>query len=269
MNTEGVERIVVAEAGFDLRDHEIAEDSGCESNEQGRHWAYETGCRCDGDQAGDCTGDGAQRARLTVAQPLSARPPDNCGCGCEVRSHKRAGREIAGRQRTSGIEAEPSYPRKAGSDKAEHDAMRRHSLAWIAETASQINCTDQGRDSRSDVYDRAPGEIECGESPAQSGIQETTFSPNHVGHGIVDQNGPQHHEDNHGAELHALGKCTCDKRGRDDGEHELVHHESLLWNGGRVIGIGLRSDAVQKKMVEVADETIARTERKAVTEQRP
>src|SRR5207245_592391 len=51
-----------------------------------------------------------------------------------------------GRQRTSGIEAEPSYPQKACSDKAEHDAMRRHSLAWIAETASQINCTDQGRD---------------------------------------------------------------------------------------------------------------------------
>ena len=119
------------------------------------------------------------------------------------------------------------------------------------------------------MYDGAAGKIKCGESPAQSGIQETAFPPDHVGHGIVDHNGPQHHEDDHGAEFHPLGKCTRDKRGRDDGEHELVHHESLLWNGGRVIGIGLRSDAVQKKMVEVADETIARTERKAVTEQRP
>ena len=59
MNTEGVERVVIAEAGFDLRDHEIAEDSGGESDKQGRHWAYETGCRCDGDQARDRAGDGA------------------------------------------------------------------------------------------------------------------------------------------------------------------------------------------------------------------
>src|SRR5437870_3430539 len=142
MDTEGVERVVIAEAGFDLRDHEIAEDSGGESDKQGRHWAYETGCRCDGDQARDRTGDGPECAGFTVSHPLSARPADNCGCGREVRSHKRAGREIASSQRTSRIKAEPIHPEEASSDKAEHDAMRRHSLAWIAATTSQVNRTD-------------------------------------------------------------------------------------------------------------------------------
>src|SRR5437660_8049843 len=136
MNTEGVERVVIAEAGFDLRDHEIAEDSGGESDEQRGHWAYETCCRCDGDQARDRTGDGPERAGLTVSHPLSARPADNCGCGCEVRSHKRAGREIAGGQRASGSAAEPSYPEKASSDEGEQGAMRRHQLDGRADTSS-------------------------------------------------------------------------------------------------------------------------------------
>src|SRR5437870_7544135 len=141
MNTEGVERVVIAQAGFYRRDHEVAEDSGGESDEQRGHWAYETCCRCDGDQARDRTGDGPECAGFTVSHPLSARPADNCGCGCEVRSHKRAGREIAGGQRASGIQAEPSYPAKARSDEAEYDAMRRHRFAWIAETSAQVNRT--------------------------------------------------------------------------------------------------------------------------------
>src|SRR5436190_4523009 len=114
MNTEGVERVVIAEAGFDLRDHEIAEDSGGESDEQRGHWAYETCCRCDGDQARDRTGDGPERAGLTVAHPLSARPPDNCGCGREVRSHKRAGR-LFFRQKTA-------YEMRAKSSHSMHES---------------------------------------------------------------------------------------------------------------------------------------------------
>src|SRR5213080_3585009 len=118
MNTEGVERVVIAEAGFDLRDHEIAEDSGGESDEQRGHWAYETCCRRDGDQARDRTRDGPERAGPTVAHPLSARSPDNCGCGRELPSHKRAGREIASSQRTSRLEAGPN-------DRAEASAVVR------------------------------------------------------------------------------------------------------------------------------------------------
>ena len=119
------------------------------------------------------------------------------------------------------------------------------------------------------MHNRAACEIKCGESPAQSGIQQTTFAPDHVRHGVVDHDRPQHHKDDHRAELHTLGECARDQRRRDDSEHELVHHESLLWNCRRIIGIGLRSYSVQEKMMEVADETIAGAERKTVAEQRP
>src|SRR5207237_9202052 len=96
MDTEGVERVVIAEAGFDLRDHEIAEDSGGESNEQGRHWAYETCWRCGGDQARDRTGDGTECAGFTGSQPRSARPGDNWTCVRSTLSHTRPGQRLTG-----------------------------------------------------------------------------------------------------------------------------------------------------------------------------
>src|SRR5213595_1551445 len=123
-------------------------------------------------------------AGVMATKPATAPEMAPSALGLPLRSHKRAGREIASSQRTSRIKAEPTHPEEASSDEAEHDAMRRHRFAGIAETASQINCTDQGRDSRSDVHDRAAGEIKRGESPAQSGIQQTSLAPNHVCHGI-------------------------------------------------------------------------------------
>src|SRR2546428_12955650 len=100
MDTEGVERVVIAQAGFYLRDHEIAEDSGGECDEQRGHWAYESCCRCDGEQVRDRTRDGPESAGRIVAHPLSAGAPDNCSFDPEVRVPEHAGREIASSQRT-------------------------------------------------------------------------------------------------------------------------------------------------------------------------
>jgi hypothetical protein len=67
---------------------------------------------------------------------------------------------------------------------------------------------------------------------AAGGVEQAADAPDHVGHGAIDEQGPEREEDRHGAELHALGKGAGDQRRGDDGEHELVDHEGLLGNGG-------------------------------------
>jgi hypothetical protein len=67
---------------------------------------------------------------------------------------------------------------------------------------------------------------------AAGGVEESADTPDHVGHGAIDEQRPEGEEDGHGAELHALGKGAGDERRGDDGEHELVDHVGLLGNGG-------------------------------------
>ena len=82
-------------------------------------------------------------------------------------------------------------------------------------------------------------------------------------------NSHKHGEQQHGAEFHALRERAGDQRRRDDGEHELIDHVGLLRNGGGVIGIGRRADAVQEQVAQVADERRAFAERQAVADHGP
>src|SRR3712207_7202603 len=53
-------------------------------------------------------------------------------------------------------------------------------------------------------------------------------APDHVRQGEVDDGRPEDREEEHRAELDALGEGARDERRRDDGEHQLVDHEGLL-----------------------------------------
>ena len=110
----------------------------------------------------------------------------------------------------------------------------------IADALAQIKRADQRRDARGDVHHRAAGEIEAGNFAAQERVQQAALAPDHVRHREVDDERPQSGEQQHGAEFHALGERAGDQRRRDDGEHQLIDHERLLRNGGRVIRIRAR-----------------------------
>src|SRR5436190_17468262 len=112
-------------------------------------------------------------------------------------------------------------------------------------------------------------EIERWEMPAQSSIQQTSFTPDHVRHRVIHKNGPQHHEQHHGAELHALGERASDQRWRNDRKHELINHERLVRDGGGIVRLRLQSNASQEQMMEVADETRSRSECETVATDRP
>ena len=64
-------------------------------------------------------------------------------------------------------------------------------------------------------------------------------------------------------------KAPVDERGSNDGEHQLVNHVGLQGNGGRVVGIGLRTDAVQEHVLQAADKAIPRAETQAIANQSP
>src|SRR5215471_12472429 len=117
-----------------------------------------------------------------------------------MRGYEGAGGKTARSQRTAGIEPEPSHPEQTRSDKAQYHAVREHGLLRISEALAEINRANQSRNTRCDVDHRAASKIERRETPAQRGIQETSLAPNHVRHRIVDDDRPQNHEQQHGAE---------------------------------------------------------------------
>ena len=93
---------------------------------------------------------------------------------------------------------------------------------------------------------RSAGEIKRGKTTAQRGVQQAAFSPYHMRHGVIDNKRPQNHEQQHGAELHALGESAGDQRRRDDCEHELVNHVALQRNSRGVVRIGLQPNTLKK-----------------------
>src|SRR5215469_18016975 len=90
VNSEGVERVVVAEQGFKLCNHPVAEDTGNEPNSQSRARADESGSGGDGDEPGHGSGDRAERTRSSVLDPFCKAPTNRSGCGPEVSGDKRA-----------------------------------------------------------------------------------------------------------------------------------------------------------------------------------
>src|SRR5215469_13867932 len=114
MDTESIERIVIAKPRLDLGYHEIAEHSRHHSDGQSRHRSNKTGCRRDGDESGNRSGNRAQRANLAVAHPLCPRPSDHRSRCPEMGRDEGAGSESARSKRAAGVESEPADPKQTG-----------------------------------------------------------------------------------------------------------------------------------------------------------
>jgi hypothetical protein len=75
-----------------------------------------------------------------------------------------------------------------------------------------------------------------------------------MGERVIDQGRPKQNENDKGAEFCALGKRAGYQSRRNDREHHLVDHESLMGNRSSVIGVGFRSHAVQADPIQAAYE---------------
>jgi hypothetical protein len=90
-----------------------------------------------------------------------------------------------------------------------------------------------------------------------------------VRHRGVNQNRPKNQERDHRAELHTFGERPGDKGGGNDGEHQLIHHESLLRYGRGIIHIGLDGDVVEKNIFQPAHKAVSASEAKAIADHCP
>ena len=82
----------------------------------------------------------------------------------------------------------------------------------------------------------------------------SSHSPYPVGKGVVDKGGPQDEEDEVGFKLEPLGDRTRNESGRDHGKHHLKDHECLMGDGGRIIGKGIESYALQPDPLQASDD---------------
>ena len=230
VHAKGVKGIVITEAAFDLKDHKAAEDAGDEADEEG--------------------GEGLDEA------------------GGEVGVDEGGGGQRAGGQGAAGVEAEPAYPQQACADEAEDHGVGREGGVGIADAFAEVDAGNKSGDTAGDVDDGAAGEVQTRNEVA-GGVEQAADAPDHVGHGAVDEQGPEGEEERHGAELHAFSESAGDERRGDDGEHKLVDHKGLLGNGSGIVGVGGESDAAEEEVLEAADEGVAVTEGQRVSADGP
>src|SRR6185436_2718684 len=113
-------------------------------------------------------------------------------------------------QSAPGIETKPANPQQASADKTQGEVVRFHCLFRIPDPLAKIKRANQSREARANVDDSTAGKIKRWKPATQRGIQQTTFTPDHVREWKVDKGRPEDHEQQHRAELHSLGKCSGD-----------------------------------------------------------
>src|SRR6185295_6722903 len=166
----------------------------------------------------------------------------------------RAGSKLSRGQCAPGIEAEPANPKHARADETKYQVMRRHYRLGKTNALTQVNRANQGGKTRSNMHDGSAREIECGKASAQRRVQKSAGAPNHVGQRKIDDGNPQGTEKNHRTELHALSKGAGNQGRRDNREHQLKQHESLLRNRSGIDRIRRAVDVAKKEITESADE---------------
>src|SRR5258708_23168179 len=172
MHAESVERVVIPEAGLNVCDHQVTEDAGNQSNHQCGSGAHETGRWRDSDQSSDRSGDGAECAGFSIAEPLRAAPANNSRGGRKVRGNESACGQTAGAKCAAGIKSKPTYPQEACSKETQYHAVRSHRLFGIAHPLAQIQPAYQRRDTGSNMHHPTAAQLHPRKPSPQSSLTQ-------------------------------------------------------------------------------------------------
>ena len=113
-----------------------------------------------------------------------------------------------------------------------------HGLCRVADARADHDTDNQCGDTGIDMHDRASGKIK--DSPAG----EQAAAPGHMPDRYIAEGEPDNHEDQHGAELHPLGKGSNDERRGDDRKSHLEGQEDRLGYGAIQ---GVNSQVLEKE----------------------
>ena len=137
----------------------------------------------------------------------------------------------------------PNQPNHSsdGADHGHGQVVRRHLLLAEADALAHQVGAHQARDAGVDVHHRAAREVERAPLPDHAGLGVELVDdlgvrvrvrahpePHHVRDRRVGEREPQHHEDQHRGELHALGEGAQDQRAGDRRERGLEGDEEQL-----------------------------------------
>ena len=207
VNAEGVQRIVVAEARLHVGDHAVSRTTpAIKPMSRADMGPTNPDGRSDGDQSGDAP----EMAPSTLGLPLRIHSAPAQPMAAAAAAKWVATKALVARlPALSALPAlkpnQPTHSRQAPM-KLSTTLCGGMGSSRITKALAEIERADQGRDARGDVHDGAAGEIERREAPAQAAFKQAALAPDHVRHRGVDHERPQDHEQQHRAELHALGE---------------------------------------------------------------
>src|SRR5690606_31164809 len=105
------------------------------------------------------------------------------------------------------------------ADESEHEVMRREVVRAVALAATQNESRNKTGDARIDVNDGTAGEVE------HAVFREEAAAPDPVTDRRVNDEAPEHEEDEKARELHALDDRADDERRREGEEGQLEDDE--------------------------------------------
>src|SRR5690606_30030711 len=110
VDAEYVQRIVIAQFGFQTSYRPEADDAGNKTQDDRAHWTNETASRSDSYQAGNCTRCAAQHGWFTFCQPFDKYPAQYSCAGCNLSIYQGKAGNAVSSQFAAYVEAEPTYP---------------------------------------------------------------------------------------------------------------------------------------------------------------
>ena len=247
MAAEGVEGVVIAKPLLDERHGEEAHDAPGEADDEGGPQGDEAAAGRDGDEADHETGRRADERGFLAGDHIHEHPGELGRGGGDGRGGERVGSKVTGREGAAGVEAEPPEEQERCADGDERDVMHAIADVVVALAASEQQAENERRNARRDMDHVAARKVNG------THLCQQPAAPDHVRHRVVDDEGPEDHEEEERLEAHASGDRPGDERGRDDREHHLEQGEDQQRNGGG-IRVRRRLDAIHEQVLEASDD---------------
>ena len=128
------------------------------------------------------------------------------------------------------------------------------------ESPTQDERGHQGGDTGADMDHRPTREVE-----GAQGVEPAARAPDPVGDRVVNKGRPQQREEHEGLEALTFGERAADQGWGDDREHHLEEHEGLMGDGGRIVGVRRKADAVEPNPLQATDDVaLVGPEREAI-----
>ena len=256
MHAPGVQAVVIANGLLHPDCRDVADHASGNADDERAHRIDKARSRGDRHKTGNRTRDHAQDRRLLGDDPFGEHPGQRRGSRRDLRRGGSHAGIVAGGDSRTGVKAEPANPQERGADDAEHQIVRRHIVGAQANALAQDKAGHQSRRTGVQMHHRTAGIVErasaLGDQEARTRA-EPAATPHPMGDGAIDQDQPQTHEPQEGAELHAISQGARNERRGNDREGHLEEHIDRFRNGTGQAGHRVQAHRFQEQVGEAAD----------------